>query len=223
MGQRAVVAVEGLPDKSFTGTVTKIAPLAESRNRWMNPDLKEYTTEITLDQTEPGLKPGATANAEILVEYLRDAIAVPVQAVYGYGGDQYVFRTDGGQVQPAKVQLGTSSTEYVQVLDGLASDQQITMVVTDEMKQMLAKSGGKQEKQPGGNDLDSEEVSRLMAGATTQPAGAQDAKAGGVSSYPRSGNGSAERPSGRIPREGGRRPPRAEGIPGGAGPTPRGG
>jgi len=53
VGQRAIVTVEGIPDKTFTGTITKIAPLAESSHRWLNPDMKIYTTEITLDESDP--------------------------------------------------------------------------------------------------------------------------------------------------------------------------
>ena len=33
----------------LTGSVTKIAAVADTQNRWLNPDLKEYETEITLD------------------------------------------------------------------------------------------------------------------------------------------------------------------------------
>ncbi|MFQ5489306.1 MAG: HlyD family secretion protein, partial [Phycisphaerae bacterium] len=60
IGQHAQVSVEGLPGAVFTGKVTKIAPLADSQNRWLNPDLKEYETEITLDQSDDRLKPGVT-------------------------------------------------------------------------------------------------------------------------------------------------------------------
>ena len=79
LGQAAAVTVEGLPGHQFTGNVAKIAVVADTQNRWLNPDLKEYETEITLDPTDVPLKPGVTAHVEILVESVEDILAVPVQ------------------------------------------------------------------------------------------------------------------------------------------------
>ena len=80
MGQFARIEVEGYPDRQFSGKVTKIAVLADTQNRWLNPDLKEYETEITLDPTDITLKPGVTAYVEIVVETVENALAVPVQS-----------------------------------------------------------------------------------------------------------------------------------------------
>ncbi|MCH7632775.1 MAG: efflux RND transporter periplasmic adaptor subunit, partial [Planctomycetes bacterium] len=74
LGQKTVLTVEGFPGRRFTGTVTKIAVLADSQSSWLNPDLKEYETEITLDPTDAKLKPGVTAHAEILVDTIDDLL-----------------------------------------------------------------------------------------------------------------------------------------------------
>jgi len=58
---QGIARVEGLPGVMLTGTVTRIAPLADSQNRWLNPDLKQYRTEITLDKADVRLTPNATA------------------------------------------------------------------------------------------------------------------------------------------------------------------
>ena len=137
IGQRAVITVEGVPDETFTGSVTQIAPLADQAHRWLNPDLKQYRTEITLDEADKRLTPNATAEAEIVVDYMQDVLALPIQAVYDFGGEQYVFVKDGDDVVPSKVKLGASSTEYAEVLEGIQSGQRIMMTISDEVKQML--------------------------------------------------------------------------------------
>jgi len=137
IGQSVAVKVEGLPGKQFTGKVTKIAVLADSQNRWLNPDLKEYETEITLDPTNARLKPGVTAYCQILVENVDDKLAVPVQAVYAKSGRRYVFREAAREVKPVAVTIEAVGTEWAEVTDGLTGGEQILLTFTDEHKRLI--------------------------------------------------------------------------------------
>lgn len=151
IGQRAVIEVEGVPDKQFPGTVTKIAVLADTQNRWLNPDLKEYETEITLDPTDVPLKPGATAHVEIMVEAVVNASAVPVQAVFTKAGQRYVFRQTGSTIQPTPIELGAVSDEWAQIISGLSIGDQVLLAFSDEHKRLIpdAKIGAERGGQPG--------------------------------------------------------------------------
>jgi len=183
VGQRAMVTVEGVPDETFTASVTQIAPLADQAHRWLNPDLKQYRTEITLDKADRRLTPNATAEAEIVVDYMEDVLAVPIQAVYGFGGEQYVFVKDGGDTIPSKVKLGASSTEYAQVLEGVQPGQRIMMTISDEVKQMLVDTI-ESEKQQNHQVTKNESLLRSLAtsrptttqAAATQPGATQPAE-----------------------------------------------
>jgi HlyD family secretion protein len=138
IGQRATVTVEGIPGQVFTGTVTKIAPLADTQNRWLNPDLKEYETEITLDPTDAPLKPSVTAYSEIMVEAVEDGLAVPVQSVYTKGTRRYVFRErKGGKVEAVPIELGSVGAIWAEVTEGLAGGDEILLAYTDEHKQLI--------------------------------------------------------------------------------------
>ena len=124
--------------KVFKGRVTKIAALADSRNRHLNPDLREFTTEIMLDEQDPRLKPGMTAQAEIYVDHVEDVLAVPIQAVYGQGGKSYVYLDDGGgEPVHREVELGASSSTFVDVTAGLEEGGKVYMAVSDDMLTML--------------------------------------------------------------------------------------
>lgn len=137
LGLPATVEIEGFSRKVFTGKVSKIAVLASSRNRWLNPNLREYETEILLDGTFTQLKPGVTARAQIRVADLENVLAVPVQCVFGKRGRYYVFKDQGGEVQPVEVRPGLSSNEYAEIKKGLTEGDAVRMVITDEMKLML--------------------------------------------------------------------------------------
>lgn len=137
LDQRVTIKVEGLPGKTFTGRVTKIAVVADSQNRWLNPDLKEYETEITLDQSDDSLKPGVTAHAEILVESIENKLAVPVQTVYTKNGGRYVFQALGRKVVPTKVQVGAIGTEWAEITDGLSGGESILLAFNDDHKRLV--------------------------------------------------------------------------------------
>lgn len=132
LSQPAVVEVEGIPGKQFTGKVSKIAVVADSQNRWLNPDLKEYETEITLDPTDAPLKPGATAHVEILVGQVADALAVPVQSVFSKAGHKYVFLPNGKGADYREVKVGEASTEWAEVVDGLAKGDSVLLAFSDD-------------------------------------------------------------------------------------------
>ncbi len=136
-GQVVTVEIDAIPDRVFTGKVTRIAPLADSRNQWLNPDLKEYETEITLDQSGPMLKPGVTARAKIAISEVEDMLSVPPQSIFTKGGRHYVFMSDGGEGTPREVQLGDASSDFVAVVSGLEPRERILLSVSDVAKGSL--------------------------------------------------------------------------------------
>lgn len=136
LGQKVTVRAEGVGNKQFTGTVTKIAVLADSQNRWLNPELKEYETEIMLDESNELLKPGVTARAEILIAELENVIAVPIQSVFNKGSKAYVF-VGGDDAEPREVSLGLASTEFVEIKSGLEEHEEVLLLVGDNLKRKL--------------------------------------------------------------------------------------
>lgn len=137
LGQEAIIEVEGISHRKFTGKITKIAVLADSQNRWLNPELKEYETEITLNESDPLLKPGVTARAEILIAELADVVAVPVPSVFSKGHKSFVFVGHRDDAEPVEVQLGLASDEFVEIKSGLEPGQSVLLAVSDLLKTRL--------------------------------------------------------------------------------------
>ncbi len=195
-GLPATVEIEGFTTRMFTGRVSKIGVLADSQNRWLNPDLKEYETQILLDGTFGkglDLKPGTTARAKVELAQLNNVIGVPVQAVFAKNARHYVFLEDHGQVKVAPVQIGLASAEYVEIKSGLQAGQVIRLAVTDEMKLLLPEDQGSENDagRHGGsraNPLPSAAPSGdgARSGASASPAG--EGRSGGAN---RSGGGAS--------------------------------
>ncbi len=119
VGQSATITVDALPGRVFSGTVEEIAVMPEDGG-WRNPDLKQYTTTISIDGIEPDLRSGMTCNAEILVAHFDEALAVPLQSVLRVDGRPTVFVAgDGGRPVPVPVTVGMDNNRKIRIEQGL--------------------------------------------------------------------------------------------------------
>ncbi|MCX5645480.1 MAG: efflux transporter periplasmic adaptor subunit [Phycisphaerae bacterium] len=140
VGLPAVVTVDALPGRKLLGTVSHIAPLADSQSMWMNPDLKVYKTEIALEANDPALRSGMNCKAEILIDRRADAVCVPVQAVTRVGGQPtvYVLRPDG-RTEERRVEIGLNDNTLVEIVSGLNENELVRLTPT--LKTAAAESG----------------------------------------------------------------------------------
>lgn len=126
-GQAAYVRLDPQPDVRFSGTVAKVALLPNTQDRWSNPNLKVYNTEILITETLPDtIKPGVSASAEIIVTNLTDVISVPVQAVTTFRGKPTVYLA-GANPQPMPVQVGLFNTRFIQITEGLKEGDRVLL------------------------------------------------------------------------------------------------
>ncbi|MCH7526765.1 MAG: efflux RND transporter periplasmic adaptor subunit [Planctomycetes bacterium] len=158
--QKVTIELDGLPGMVFTGKVSKIAPLADSRNSWLNPDLKQYETEITLDEVDENLKPGMTARVEIMVDQVNDAVAVPLQSVFAKGGRHFVFMSEGREVKPVEVTVGKSSSEYVEIVEGLEQGDEVLLSVSQDARRLLPEPPPDEESVTGDEELGPPSIKR---------------------------------------------------------------
>ena len=127
---RATVRADAFPNRLLEATVSKVAPLPDSANRWRT-DLRVYETTIALEgrNIEQALRPGMSATVEILVEFLRDVVSVPLQAVQREGDVHYVWQvTDLGTVA-TRVEVGRNSLTNVEIREGLHEGDVVYLVV----------------------------------------------------------------------------------------------
>jgi HlyD family secretion protein len=139
-GQRASLAITGMVEP-IGGTVEKVSVVADSGNRWWSPDTKEYPVELILDHTPAGLKPGLTANAEIFVESVSDALSIPVPSLFTAGRRSYVFLPKGDGFEPREVRLGMVNDTHAQVLSGLEEGDAVLMLEAGEGRRLLELAG----------------------------------------------------------------------------------
>lgn len=116
--QPVIVTIDSMPGKTFEGYVKKVDTLAQST--WYNEYVKWFPTTIGLVKQIPGVRPGMSANIEILVDELKDVLLVPVQFVQTRGGRSYCFVLSGDEPVRRQVVIGASNNSFVQIKEGLS-------------------------------------------------------------------------------------------------------
>ncbi|MBW7864910.1 MAG: HlyD family efflux transporter periplasmic adaptor subunit [Candidatus Hydrogenedentes bacterium] len=126
-GQRVRIRVDAFPNAVLTGVVHQIAPLPDTANRWMNPDLKVYATTIHIDEAPDWLRPGMSAEAEILIERIEDVVQVPIQAVAVREDRQVCFVRTVLGVEQRPVETGAMGTAMVEIKSGLEAGESVLL------------------------------------------------------------------------------------------------
>jgi RND family efflux transporter MFP subunit len=145
VGAQAYVTIDALPKERITGKVTKIAVMPDRGQMWLNPGLKNYVTEVTLDSAPQGLKPGMSGQVEILVDTREAVLQVPVSAVHVEKGFQTLYVRTGTGLDTRRVEVGLSNQRTVEITKGVQEGEEVYLykpagapeleVSDEEMKQ----------------------------------------------------------------------------------------
>ncbi len=126
-GQKVRIRVDAFPEELLTGTVDKVAVLPNAQNRWLNPDLKVYDTFIIIDGKYPWLKPGMTAQVEILVAELKDVLYVPLQSVFNVDNQQVCYVQKGNEIEMRIVKTGEFNESFIEIKEGLKEGEKVLL------------------------------------------------------------------------------------------------
>jgi HlyD family secretion protein len=101
----AEVTLDAVPDETFTGRVTTIAPVARVEN-----NIPIFDVTITIDNTQGKLRPGMSAQAEILIREIENTATIPSSAVQAVGDNSSVLvQQPDGSFAPQSVTVVTTS------------------------------------------------------------------------------------------------------------------
>jgi HlyD family secretion protein len=119
-GQRATVVVDAVGREAFEAEVESIGVMAESGG-WLDPNLREYTVRLRLLHVNGSdLKPSMRCEAQILVDEVAQAQAVPIQAVFSDRGQTFCYVYDDGYFTRQPVATGRASETWIEIKDGLS-------------------------------------------------------------------------------------------------------
>ncbi len=195
-GLPAYVVLDSAPDQRYAAVVEKVAPLPNTQDRWANPNLKVYNTDVHLNETIPNVRPGVSAKVEIIITNIANALSVPIQAVTTYKGQQVVYIMKGAKSEPRSVETGLYNTKYIEVTQGLKERDRVLLsppfdlqekdlegaVLADAERSQVAKTNvpPRRFSQPNGQDPGQPGENRFGPGAGPDGDAARPGEAGQV-------------------------------------------
>lgn len=146
-GQKVKIRVDAFPEELLTGAVEKVSVLPNAQNRWMNPDLKVYDTFITIEGNYSWLKPGMTAQAEILVANIENVLYVPLQSVFNVDNQQVCYVQKGNNIEMRVVKTGEFNDSFVEIKEGLEEGEKVLLYTPGQS--ISARTGKNSENKKG--------------------------------------------------------------------------
>ncbi|AOT69996.1 efflux RND transporter periplasmic adaptor subunit [Geosporobacter ferrireducens] len=116
LGQNAKITGDAFEGKEYAGTVKYIGPTALSITAGQG---KETVVEVKIEVTDKDteMKPGFTANVDILTESKKGVLVLPYEALFTKkSGETVVFVVQDGKAKEKTVLLGTQSDLVVEVI-----------------------------------------------------------------------------------------------------------
>jgi HlyD family secretion protein len=126
-GNEGVVRLDAYPELTLPASVRSIGVLAE-RERGYGDGEKSFQMLVDLASSEPRLRPGMTARVDILSVRIDDELVVPIQALWGRGGETWCWVVTASGHERRVVERGPASRYEAVVVSGLAEGERLSLV-----------------------------------------------------------------------------------------------
>ncbi len=115
-----VVGARGELEQELTGTIARLAPA-------LTRDSRSLVVEVDLPAAGPGLRPGAFAEATIVIAPDEPALTLPVEALVSFAGLDKAYVVRDGRSEERRLVLGRREAARVEVLAGLAEGEEVVL------------------------------------------------------------------------------------------------
>jgi HlyD family secretion protein len=115
MGQEVRLTLEALPGRTLRGRLYKISPSVSGERQ----EARTFSIRVALEEGREFVKPGMSADVEVIVARRQDALSVPSQAMMEREGKKRVYMVAGGRARATTVKVGESNWSSTEILEGL--------------------------------------------------------------------------------------------------------
>jgi multidrug efflux pump subunit AcrA (membrane-fusion protein) len=114
-----------LPDRTLKGEVSYVSPVTRPAGWWTG-NVVKYDVIVQLPETD-ALKPGMTAEVEVVLAHHRDVLIIPVTAVVETDNARYCWVKTADGVERRVLELGDSNNDFVEVIAGVIVGDEIAV------------------------------------------------------------------------------------------------
>jgi len=137
--QPVTITVDAFPGEKFPGAIKRISPIVSGGK------LETRTADVWIyfDKKDGRMKPGMSADVEILVTTLSSVLSAPSQVIIEREGKKQVYTVNGSAIKPGgtfvaklkPVEIGETNWSFTQITKGLkAGDYVITTPEVEGLK-----------------------------------------------------------------------------------------
>lgn len=125
-GETINFTVDSLPDKEFTGKITRFSPAVDKNSR-------SLMVEATIENPKLELKAGMFARVKLTFGEKRPVLLVPQKAVITAVGLNKVYVLADGKAQAREVTLGQKDGELIEIVTGVSANETVITSNLDKL------------------------------------------------------------------------------------------
>ena len=127
VNQPVTVHLDAIPDRQFTGKIEEISTIASEDYTAGWPIPRDFDLRITLDQLDPRLRPGMTAQITIIADRLPNVLIIPVQATFQKEGETFAYIWQGSKFRQQSIEVSRRSGDRVVIAKGLQAADRVAL------------------------------------------------------------------------------------------------
>jgi HlyD family secretion protein len=122
----AIVRIDAFPGMELSGHVVRVDEYPVPPG-WFSQNIKQYATYIALNETPDVIRPGLTAQVEIQVEKIPEALKLPVQAVFERNDEYYCMIRTARGIEPRWLDIGQTNDQEVLIRNGVKEGEDVLL------------------------------------------------------------------------------------------------
>lgn len=126
IGQDVYISMDAYPDRTFHGKIYMISPVVLGGRL----EARTFEVRARFNDKNTVLRPGMSADVEIVVDRVKDTLIVPSQAVMERDGKKFVYIKEGSRARFREIRTGLSDWTNTQVLSGIKEGDEV-IITTD--------------------------------------------------------------------------------------------
>ncbi|GIW88861.1 MAG: hypothetical protein KatS3mg108_3185 [Isosphaeraceae bacterium] len=143
-GMPALIRVETLADQELEGHVISVSPMPIQPKNWRaQNNVRNYLARIKIHHVPPELRPGMSAQVEVITAHHPQALVIPTTAVAVENGSEYCYVPVAGGLERRPILVEPGTTDYVRVVQGLSEGEPVvadSSLVAPEMPVLASTS-----------------------------------------------------------------------------------
>ncbi|MDR2981902.1 MAG: efflux RND transporter periplasmic adaptor subunit [Puniceicoccales bacterium] len=129
----AVLTFDSLPDIKVTGKLFFISPsglsTSSSTTASLSTALRVFPIKVSFSSEGHSIRPGISANISMIIASVKNALAVPVSAVFIEGNDRCVYVEQSNKTYKRQVvKTGINNDGYIEITEGISEGDTVSLI-----------------------------------------------------------------------------------------------